>query len=54
MCLKELTSVIENLIEIGARLPNWLIKGLQINTDRINDMNLDDLVKEIDKEEVEK
>lgn len=48
MILKELTSVVENLIEMGAKLPSWLIKGLQINTDRINDMNLDDLVKEID------
>ncbi|MGL5068462.1 MAG: phage holin family protein [Sarcina sp.] len=55
MILKELTSVVENLIEMGAKLPSWLIKGLQINTDKLNDMNLADLVvKEIDKEEVHK
>ncbi|WP_297521622.1 phage holin family protein [uncultured Clostridium sp.] len=55
MILKELTSVVENLIEMGAKLPSWLIKGLQINTDKLNDMNLADLlVKEIDKEEVKK
>lgn len=36
MVLKELTSIVENLTEIGAKLPNWLIKGLQVNTDKIN------------------
>lgn len=38
MVLKELTSIVENLTEIGAKLPTWLIKGLQVNTDKINDL----------------
>lgn len=36
MVLKELTSIVENLIELGAKLPQWLIKGLQVQTDKIN------------------
>lgn len=38
MVLKELTSIVENLIELGAKLPQWLIKGLQVQTDKINNM----------------
>lgn len=38
MVLKELTSIVENLTEIGAKLPNWLIKGLQVTTDKTNDL----------------
>lgn len=36
MVLKEITSIIENLTELGAKLPNWLTKGLQIQTDKFN------------------
>ncbi|MFR5267211.1 phage holin family protein [Clostridium sp.] len=39
MILKELTSVIENLVELGAKLPTWLIKGLQVQTDKLNNLN---------------
>lgn len=40
MILKELTSVIENLVELGAKLPNWLIKGLQVQTDKLNNLEI--------------
>ena len=36
MNIKELTSICENLLEIGVKLPNFLIKGLQIKIDQIN------------------
>lgn len=36
MVLKELISICENLLEIGVKLPNFLIKGLQIKIDQIN------------------
>ncbi len=39
MVLKEASSIVENLTEIGARLPKWLIKGLQVNTDKIDNLN---------------
>ena len=35
MALKELISILENLVEIGVRLPKWLIKGLKVYTDKI-------------------
>lgn len=50
MILKELTSVVENLIEMGAKLPIWLIKGLQINSDKINNLSPNDLInKEVER-----
>ncbi len=36
MVLKEITSIVENLVELGAKLPSWLIKGLQVQTDKLN------------------
>lgn len=39
MILKELTSVVENLVELGAKLPDWLIRGLQVQTDKLNNLN---------------
>ncbi len=36
MALKELISICENLLEIGVKLPSFLIKGLQIKIDQIN------------------
>ena len=38
MALKELISILENLVEIGARLPKWLIKGLKVYTDKIENL----------------
>ena len=45
MNIKELTSICENLIEIGCRLPQWLIKGLQVYTDKLDNLN-EEKVKE--------
>ena len=43
MILKELTSVVENLVELGAKLPDWLIRGLQVQTDKLNNLkNIDE------------
>lgn len=36
MMLKEITSIVENLVELGAKLPSWLIKGLQVQTDKLD------------------
>lgn len=36
MCLKELYSILENLIEIGTRVPNFLVKGLKVYIDKID------------------
>ena len=36
MVLKEITSIVENLVELGAKLPSWLIKGLQVQTDKLD------------------
>lgn len=41
MILKELTSIIENLVELCVKLPNWLIKGLQVQTDRLDNLKND-------------
>lgn len=38
MALKELISILENLFEIGVRLPRWLIKGLKVYTDKIENL----------------
>ena len=38
MALKELISILENLVEIGVRLPKWLIKGLKVYTDKIENL----------------
>ncbi|MGL4761889.1 MAG: phage holin family protein [Sarcina sp.] len=55
MIVKELTSVVENLLEMGAKLPNWLVKGLKVNADILDDMELEDLlIKEIEKDKVTK
>lgn len=39
MNLKELTSICENLIEIGCKLPNWLVKGLKVYTDKLDSLD---------------
>lgn len=36
MILKELYSIIENLVVIGVKFPTWLIKGLQVYTDQLD------------------
>lgn len=38
MALKELISILENLVEIGVKLPKWLIKGLKVYTDKIENL----------------
>lgn len=39
MVMKELYSILENLIEIGVRLPKWLVTGLQAYTDKLDDLD---------------
>ena len=39
MVAKELYSILENLIEIGVRLPKWLVTGLQAYTDKLDDLD---------------
>ncbi|MBU3106702.1 phage holin family protein [Clostridium gasigenes] len=36
MIFKELSSIVENLIECGAKLPTWLTKGLKVYTDKLD------------------
>lgn len=36
MILKELYSIIENLVVIGVKFPTWLVKGLQVYTDQLD------------------
>ena len=45
MALKELISILENLVEIGARLPKWLIKGLKVYTDKIENLGEQEIEK---------
>lgn len=45
MALKELISVLENLVEIGVRLPKWLIKGLKVYTDKIENIGEQEIEK---------
>lgn len=40
MILKEFTSIVENLVELGAKLPRWLVIGLQVQTDKIDNLNI--------------
>ncbi|PWX17722.1 hypothetical protein CYK65_14210 [Clostridium perfringens] len=35
MNVKELTSICENLLEMGCNLPGWLVKGLKVYTDKL-------------------
>ena len=39
MVAKELYSILENLIEIGVRLPKWLVTGLQAYTDKLDNLD---------------
>lgn len=36
MTLKELASILENLIDIGVKLPTWLIKGLATYNEKLD------------------
>ena len=45
MALKELISILENLVEIGVRLPRWLIKGLKVYTDKIENLGEQEIEK---------
>ena len=42
MVLKEFGSILENLIDIGVNVPTWLIKGLKVYTDKIDNINLEE------------
>ena len=45
MALKELISILENLVEIGVRLPKWLIKGLKVYADKIENIEEQEIEK---------
>lgn len=45
MALKELISILENLVEIGVRLPRWLIKGLKVYADKIENIEEQEIEK---------
>ena len=36
--INEIRSVLENLVEIGVVVPPWLVKGLEVANDKINDV----------------
>ena len=36
MTMKELASILENLVAIGVQLPTWLIKGLAVYNDKLD------------------
>ncbi|MBB6622019.1 phage holin family protein [Clostridium gasigenes] len=40
MIFKELSSIVENLIECGAKLPTWLTKGLKVYTDKLDNLDI--------------
>ena len=42
MVIKELCSILENLLEIGARVPSWLVKGLKIYVDKFDNLEMED------------
>lgn len=46
MILKELSSIIENLVECGARVPTWLTKGLKVYNDKLDNIDINDLKKD--------
>ena len=46
MILKELSSIIENLIECGAKVPMWLSKGLKVYNDKLDNIDINDLKKD--------
>lgn len=39
MNVKELTSICENLLDIGCNLPSWLVKGLKVYTDKLDSLD---------------
>lgn len=41
MSIKELYSVVENLILIGVKFPTWLVKGLQVFIDHNNNLDFE-------------
>ncbi|SDO76921.1 phage holin family protein [Clostridium gasigenes] len=40
MIFKELSSIVENLVECGAKLPTWLTKGLKVYTDKLDNLDI--------------
>lgn len=41
MVIKELCSILENLLEMGARVPKWLVKGLKVYVDKLDNLDMD-------------
>ena len=39
MSIKELSSVVENLVEIGVKIPAWLCKGLNVYTQKLDNLH---------------
>lgn len=50
MCIKELYSILENITEIGGRIPKFLIKGLAVYINKIDNIEIKN-VEKIDEEE---
>ena len=46
MILKEVSSIIENLIECGAKVPMWLSRGLKVYNDKLDNIDINDLKKD--------
>lgn len=36
MIIKEVSSILENLISVGVNFPSWLVKGLQVYSDKLD------------------
>lgn len=52
--INEIRSVLENLVEIGVNVPKFIIKGLEVANDKINEaIGVDDDAKEERMEEME-
>ena len=43
--INELRSVLENVVELGVTLPAWLVKGLEVANDKINNIASDGTTK---------
>ena len=46
MILKEVSSIVENLIECGAKVPMWLSRGLKVYNDKLDNIDINDLKKD--------
>ena len=39
MSIKELSSIVENLVVIGVPVPNWLCRGLNVYTEKLDNLH---------------